>query len=1087
MNARFGEVFDEVPTPDIDAVRTQLTVGPVKWVLPIAAVLGIGALLVGFWGQQSSGGIELEGPEVCELRPGAGVIFEGAEVGQVDSVTFDQGKAVALLRIDDSAVKEIPSGATFTVRSLNSIVPGNVGVAISAPTTFDNRGPPLVNELSPKHVAVASGYGTLRANRVKASGSMIPVETPLGLYTVLAGVLFFGAVALGLAWKVATSVWLRYLVAIGVLVATAFALCRGAIPLELIRDWCLKFFAIVAALVLLGTPVPSQAQDLSTPMTFVLVIDVSGSMVDRPLPLQARLSDATKLEDVKRRLGLLADHLPNNTRVIVTKFDHESQFVCDETLVSDEARAKLRSAFATITSRDGSTHLWRTADAQLALAKKLAEANPEGRVRVLLYTDGEDMERAPGLDHNTIIKKYGSTLQSVVALDWITLGYDLKADVKSALEGTGVRFTRADKAEDIVPVQAAFTLSATRVLVGTEVRLVDESVGIDIVRRAVQWGDGSSTEEGDTLSHRFERPGRYRVRYAIKSSNGQVSQCSDSVVVSLPVAPSADFSVTARELRIGESLTAKYASPAQNITLLWTLDGMRVGNKGEVLLRLDTPGKHTIELTVADAYGQTASSRKLVTAQKPLSPVAGFRLQPEIATVGQVVTAINESTDTACRYLWELPSGESTSEKHPSFIVDRYGDQVAKLTVWDQFGQSHSRTQNLSVPRPGKPVVDFLIPTDVVPGKPVTFVDRSSGEIEGTGKWYVDGVLIGDGRDASFTPVAPRRHVVKRIVMGPGGAAELSRDLIVPAIDPPSASFVIGDRTPLVGDEIVITDTSRGDVERVVFEWAGANEPVVLVPGEGDERFFTFECNKVCTLTIVQRVIGPGGESRSAQSVNILPRNIQPRAEFQVERGRGGDTTAVHFRNASVGTIEKMEFDPGDGSAPKLVVGSTDFFHEYPPGDWVAQVIVFGPDGFPPSRWTSKQMSFAAPLPAWVWRLWWQVPLGLLALFAIGRFAKRVSNRRLAVQRAMLAGQLAVRPAKKPIKVEHFDFEGVATEELVSVAAEDQIRVVSNIDHDTHLVRYHVHLIRNGSPMASIEAEDGVEVKLGDYLVQYAA
>jgi PKD repeat protein len=1173
MIARFTSLFEDVTTgPSKDDCEVFQPARP-RLAVVVALVLLVAGAVCLYKVLATDNGtpdVLLRGARVGQLQPGSAIVLEDEEVGFVDWIGIQNGQAVARLKFDPTMRERVPKNAKFSVRSLNALLPGNVGVVISIPAKSESPGPVDLSSTSPRSSDVSSGRSLIDGKRdVVADGSPTPAYAPVRFYALPIGVLvLLGAVTI--AWRIALR--LPFVVALAAILAASLAVKHDAISFVAVREWLRRLLAVLAASVaLLSTTGLAGAQDLRTPMTFLVCIDRSGSMLDKfPAPVQVRLSDATKLEDVKRRLSLLAAYLPGNTRVLVTVFDHEATLVCDILLDSSAARTNLQKAFASINSREGSTYLWRTADAQLALAKQLAEANPEGRVRLLLYTDGEDMEKAPGLDHNTIIAKYGSTLQTVVALDWITLGYDLKADVKKALEDRGVQFTRAENPEDIVPLKAAFTLSESGGVAGTELRLLDESIGINITRRLVDWGDGTPYEEGDALRHRYEKPGEYRIRYLIKSAGGRSSQSTSTVTISPPAAAKAQFFLSSSQIKVGDSVTASDQTEGNLTSWRWAVDRQEISTKRSVALSFDKAGKHTIELTVCDAYGQisqvckeidvesppppvasinasrtrvdagetvhlsdateaeiarrlwtlpgrktsdaqvasirldepgeyeivltiedkygqSAQARKLIVVRKPALPKAAFRLHPPKPSVGQTVTAVNESSESSTRCLWELPDGRTTTEEHVSFEVSEFGDLRLKLTVWDRFGQSNSVSHTLAISRPGRPRVDFVSPESLHIGTEAKFYDRSSGEIQGNGQWTVNGEEISSGRDVGFTPTKPGRYVVRRVVSGPGGMSELSRELIAIGFEPPSASFTVGNNTPFLGDAIVITDTSHGDIDRVVFEWDQAEQPITFEPQHDERRSFSLTCARVGAMTISQTVFGPGGEDRSRQEIVVTSRSVPPRAIFNVKEIEGDDHAVVHFHNISLGQIVRTEFDPGDGSAPQIAEGPADFRHRYAPGVWTANITVFGTDEFSPSRWKSDQFEVAHPLPAWVQKLSWQLPLGTAAILVAWLVVKRKASRRLMKKRALLAGQLEVRRSDKPRVIKHFNFDGIAAEEVVSIVDGDKVRISSEVDHDAQIVRYRVDLVLDEATLASADMEDGAEIRLGDYLVTYAA
>ena len=160
----------------------------------------------------------------------------------------------------------------------------------------------------------------------------------------------------------------------------------------------IKSMIVFVALILAASTL--SAQEMRSPLTYIVVVDISYSMEDQfAAPIQAVLSDSSKLQDVNRRVALLAKHVPAGTRVIVTTFDHRMFEVCDLKIDNNLNRQELIDAFASIKGKQGSTFLWSTLDKKLTQASEIIDEFPEGRVRVLLYSDGQDEEKNPEFSH----------------------------------------------------------------------------------------------------------------------------------------------------------------------------------------------------------------------------------------------------------------------------------------------------------------------------------------------------------------------------------------------------------------------------------------------------------------------------------------------------------------------------------------------------------------------------------------------------------------------------------------------------------------------------------------------------------------
>ena len=632
-----------------------------------------------------------------------------------------------------------------------------------------------------------------------------------------------------------------------------------------------RFYAMAFLLVAMLVAVPTKyliSQDMRPPLTYFVINDVSGSMNDRfPAPIQARLSDSTKLLDVQRRLSLLADHLPNNTRVIVTKFDHELSQVCDIKLSSVKQRKALRDAFTSITSREGSTFLWRTVDNQLALAQRIVESNPEARVRILLYTDGNDMENNPKYSHKTIIRKYGKILQSVVALDWVTIGYDLKGDVKSALKKQGVNFTRADQPADIVPLRAGFLLSKIKAKVGQEIGLHDQSLGVEINQRVVDWGDKTPYETGEVLRHSYKAPGVYLVRYEIRSASGKKDIASQQIVVSAPDPLKAELNLSKYIVKVGESFTVIDVTKGEVASRHFNYGVNKTSNSVSFAATFDSPGEKQIRLTVTDKYGQESNAVANISVELPAGPIAKIEASSTSVHVGEEIVFSDRSKGSVASRNWRHENFTS-SDSTLRLSFDRADTHAVFLDVSDQFGQSSTTHINVTAKLPVGPKAGFRFSRDAVsPGDDVTLINQSSNAVRFL--WTVDNekVLV----DEHPTLMVHRYGDIKielEVWDRFDQPHSVSQVLAVPLPAKPTAAFKVPSYAK-PGQDLLIEDESSGVIDGD-GEWYLDDE---LVGSDRDVRVSP----KTPGLHTVRRVVfGPGGTSELERELHVssfeLPR-----------------------------------------------------------------------------------------------------------------------------------------------------------------------------------------------------------------------
>lgn len=833
-------------------------------------------------------------------------------------------------------------------------------------------------------------------------------------------------------------------------------------------------------------------QTVSGPGKYSALVDISGSMKDRyQAPIQLRLHDVTKIDDVRTRLSFLPDLLTDGTHVDLILFDHESETTFSGVLESPEKRQELQQAIQNIRSRDGSTFLWRTLDSCLSQARTYIEEHPESKVRVLLYTDGMDMEKNPAFTHETIIQKHKDFLLSTVQLDWITIGFDLQGTIKSDLEKAGVRITKAAQPEDLIPLVARFKLSSLELSVGEELILEDTSIGPNEAERFVDWGDGSPfTKFTKSTSHVFDKPGEYKVRLALRKS-GQIDRSWQTVIVRLPEVSPAKIVLTSDkidELIVGQFIEAIDGSGAEPRSRAWHWAGKLISTDASVRIQVEEPGEHTLVLEHNDRYERVTRDSIDIRVNPPEPITANFRVISSQVMLGQPIVAINESAGKIPRYEWRANGTVISDAQYLEYTPDSAGTCVLSLTIWDEWGQTSTTQRTIEVLQPAKPEAIILAPTEVVPGSKVVCMDASTGT-DGNAVWKLAGKLIGESKSIEFTaPEEPGEHLLVLEVEGPGGSAVAEHSLTILPYAQPKASFVLSSEQPFVGDLLHITDTSRGPIDHVIIEIVCP--PQDALPRQKPcfeieliDRSGSVRCDKPGPMTIRQKISGPGGQAISEKTVEVLSRAVPPRADFTVDRTTGRGSTTVTFASRSTGSIQYFELEPGDGSSTKRFDYSDTIRHDYSAdGVYVAKITAYNDEGFSPSVWTSAEIRISAPWPAWAKGLLWQVPTALFLLGASVLVRNRLADLHSLNQMRLISGTLTVQPNSKPLDVKHFPLEGKSSEELVEFSPNAKIKLTL-LEGSPSVID--AELLIDGSESFQASLEENRASQLGEYVVTF--
>ncbi|MBF6591625.1 MAG: PKD domain-containing protein [Ktedonobacterales bacterium] len=129
---------------------------------------------------------------------------------------------------------------------------------------------------------------------------------------------------------------------------------------------------------------------------------------------------------------------------------------------------------------------------------------------------------------------------------------------------------------------------------------------------AWNFGDGN-TDQGVSVSHQYAGVGTYTVTLTVTDAANQTAKLTRSVTISLPK-PVASFTATATVGFPGNITFDASASTGYQITYAWVFgDGNgETDYSAQASHFYGAPGSYTVTLTITDALGRTAVSRRTI-------------------------------------------------------------------------------------------------------------------------------------------------------------------------------------------------------------------------------------------------------------------------------------------------------------------------------------------------------------------------------------------------------------------------------------------------------------------------------------------
>ena len=252
--------------------------------------------------------------------------------------------------------------------------------------------------------------------------------------------------------------------------------------------------------------------------------------------------------------------------------------------------------------------------------------------------------------------------------------------------------------------------------------------------------------------------------------------------------PAPSFTVTPASPEVGQvasfnasGTTDEGAACMEACFYTWTLGNEAVKTGRIITHAFQTPGIHSVTLTVQDAAGGTASVQQNVTVTAAARPtVTGITATPSTPFAGQAASFAAAFTvapnHRIVSFSWQWGDGQTTTTSNASttHVYDRNGVYVVTVTATDDLGQSASASATVTVG--GGATASFTFsPNNPEPGDTVQFNGSPSTAAGGSTitQYSWD---FGDGTtESNSTPTAshvyalPRDYIVRLTVTDSAG------------------------------------------------------------------------------------------------------------------------------------------------------------------------------------------------------------------------------------------------------------------------------------------------------------------------------
>ena len=192
----------------------------------------------------------------------------------------------------------------------------------------------------------------------------------------------------------------------------------------------------------------------------------------------------------------------------------------------------------------------------------------------------------------------------------------------------------------------------------------------DAITYLWNWGDGTATSTGVTPSHTFPTVGTFTVTLTATDAWGDFASTTRVVTIAEPptnVAPVPVINAPSCVGRVCSMSSAGSADPnGDAFTYLWNFgDGTATSTASAPSHTFPANGPYTVTLTLTDAWGDVASTTRVVSFTEPptnVAPVPVIDLPVCTArTCTLTATGSSDPNGDAFTYLWNFGDGTATS------------------------------------------------------------------------------------------------------------------------------------------------------------------------------------------------------------------------------------------------------------------------------------------------------------------------------------------------------------------------------------------------------------------------------------------
>ncbi|MEM7142021.1 MAG: PKD domain-containing protein [Actinomycetota bacterium] len=467
----------------------------------------------------------------------------------------------------------------------------------------------------------------------------------------------------------------------------------------------------------------------------------------------------------------------------------------------------------------------------------------------------------------------------------------------------------ADEEPEPIPdddLVANFAFSATTVTVGESVRFVDGSTGGP---DAWLWdfGDGTGAE-GPEAEKAWDEAGTYPVTLRVSRGveTDEISLAITVVPAEVPLPPAADFVFSTTVVAVGKAVDFEDRSDGEIDRWRWDFGDGDTATSPDVSHAWTTPGRYTVQLTVANDQGSDSASVVIEVIEGLEPPVAVITVAKTEVDLGEPLTFQAASATDPASFSWDFGDGRTSSGDEVVHVFLTEGTFTVEVTAQNDAGADRADVEIVVAPPTQPPAAAIGTLPDVIEVGDVVELTSLSTNSPDTEEW-----TFGDGQTASGSIVshswaAEGTYLLTLTATNVAGTDTVTETIeVVAELPPPVAQIGDFNESPWVGETTVFIDAS---IDATSWLWDFGDGVTSNAPNP--LHSFSTPGQKLVSLTVTNR------NGSDSTAVVVEPR-LEPIASFFASATGVRTGEVVAFTDASVNAVS-WTWDFGDGNSSAL-------------------------------------------------------------------------------------------------------------------------------------------------------------------------